>query len=131
MKATILSCFFALVVFACGGESTSNDDPTTEASPTTANACEAAGTRLCERACACATDGKCHLGVTTDAGVASIDFGSEKECLDLYVVFGCSTGGEPGFDYAKCESAVDASSCIDTAGGRGGLMPAECNVGRQ
>jgi hypothetical protein len=132
MKTTILS-FFALFFFACGsgGETNSGSDPKTESAPTSANACESAGTKICARACACATDGKCRIGVATDAGTASINFDDEQACLDLYVALGCSGGGEAGFDYARCDSAVDDAACVDTAGGRGVLMPAECNVNRK
>jgi len=125
-------CFlFLALLAACGSDDSSSTPAQTEngTSPV-AGACESAGTALCERACACATDGQCHLGVATDAGVASINFVDEKACRDLYVVLACSTGGEPGFDYGRCESATRASACVDTAGGKGGLMPAECKIGK-
>ena len=128
MKTSILSCFVLLLI-ACGSDapSESSNDTKTDTAPAK-SACEAAGTKLCARACSCATDGKCRLGVKTASGNAAINFEDEQGCLDLYVVLGCTGGGEPGFDYARCEAAVDASTCVDTAGGRGSLMPAECNV---
>lgn len=129
MKTSILSCFVLLLI-ACGSDAQTNNETKTETAPAK-TACEAAGTKLCERACACATDGKCRLGVMTASGNAAINFETEQGCLDLYVVLGCTGGGEPGFDYARCEDAIDASACVDTAGGRGSLMPAECNVSRK
>jgi hypothetical protein len=58
-----------------------------------------------------AGDGKCRLGVALDggAGIASMSFDDEKACRDLYVVLGC----------------------VDSAGGKAALMPAECNVSRK
>lgn len=132
---TILPSFILLLVVGCGsggGSADEKSDPETESNPTSsANACEAAGTQICKRACGCATDGKCRLGVATDSGVASLNFDDEQACLDTYVGLGCLGGGEPGFDYAKCEAVVEGSSCVDTAGGRGVLMPAECKVNRK
>lgn len=131
MKATILSSFLLLslsLAVACGSDDRSDADTTkSETAPASANACEAAGTMLCARACACATDGKCRLGVSTASGNAAVNFENERACLDLYVVLGCAGGGEPGFDYARCEEAID-TACVDTAGGRGALLPSECNV---
>lgn len=92
-------------------------------------ACEAAGTALCARACACATDGKCHFAVPTDAGFASINFDTEQACRDLYVVLGCLGGGQPGMDYATCETRAKASACVDSAGGRAAVLPPECKTG--
>jgi hypothetical protein len=131
MKTSLLS-FVVLLLVACGSseDTSTNADTETESSPTV-SACEAAGTRLCARACACATDGKCRLGVPTDSGNASINFDDAQGCLDLYVVLGCLGGGEPGFDYSTCESAVETSSCVATAGGQGFLMPKECQVTRK
>lgn len=128
---TVLSSFILFFLIACGGGSQPADNKTETAPTSSASTCEAAGTKICERACGCATDGKCRLGVATDSGVASINFVDEQACLDLYVVLGCSGGGEPGFDYATCEEKVEAASCVDTAGGRGVLMPTECNVNRK
>ena len=131
---TILPSFALLLLIACGSESQPADNKT-ETNPSSAassaSACEAAGTKICERACGCATAGKCRVGVATDSGVASINFEDETACLDMYVGLGCLGGGEPGFDYAKCEDEIEGSSCVDTAGGRGVLMPAECNVNRK
>jgi len=130
MNISILSFFAVALLLACGSEEENQSNTKTETAPTS-TACEAAGTKICERACACATDGQCRVGTPTPSGNASINFVDEKACRDVYVVLGCWGGGEPGFDYARCDTAMEASSCVDTAGGRGALMPAECNVSRK
>jgi hypothetical protein len=129
MKLPILS-FLVFLLVACGGESASQGETKSETTPTM-SACEAAGTKLCARACTCATDGKCHIGTLVDGGTAALNFVDEKACLDMYVVLGCFGGGEPGFDYAPCAKALEASACVDTAGGQGVLMPPACNVSRK
>lgn len=129
-----------LLAIACGSDpdepspppaqpssSTSPSQPADAAPPP--GACEAAGTALCARACACATDGKCHFAVPTDAGFASINFETEQACRDLYVVLGCLGGGQPGMDYATCETRAKASACVDSAGGRAAVLPPECKTG--
>jgi len=131
MKTTILLSLSALLLAACGSDVEPRNETKTESAPTSVSACEAAGMKLCARACTCAADGKCRAGTTTDAGVGSLDFKDEKSCRNMYVVLGCLQGGEPGFDYARCEDAVEMSACVDTAGGRGVLMPDECKVPRK
>lgn len=89
----------------------------------TASACEAVGTELCQRACDCATDGKCHVG--SESG-ATADFDNLQKCLDLYVTFGCTGGGDPSFDYATCDAKLKTGTCVDAAVGKAFLVPAEC-----
>ena len=129
MKAyfVTVALFFSVVV-ACGGSS-SNGSTTDNSGTTPAGSCEAAGTRICQRACACATDGKCHVATKTDAGAtASLSFDNEQKCRDLYVTFGCFGGGTAGFDYGKCDSAVAAAACVAPAGGSGVLFPDVCKT---
>ena len=120
---TLSSLILALA--ACGSGATTSGSTTTDDSGTTpaAGACEAAGTRICQRACACSTDGKCRVAVKTDGGAtASISWDNEEKCRNLYVTFGCIGGGTAGLDYGSCDSAVAASSCVAD----GILLPDAC-----
>jgi hypothetical protein len=109
--------------------STSSGGSSSSSGGSSASACEAVGTRLCKRACACATDGKCYVGTRTDQGLyATINFDNEQKCRDLYVTLGCIGGGEPSFDYATCDKAIEASQCVDGAGGKAILMPDACKT---
>ena len=147
MKPRSLLFFFSflpitIAAVACGTDpdepsqptqpssSSSPSQPGDDASPgASSSSCEAAGTALCARACACATDGKCHFAVPTDAGFATINFESEQACRDLYVGLGCLDGGQTGTDYATCETKAKAAACVDSAGGRGAALPPECKTG--
>jgi hypothetical protein len=116
-----------LALAACGG--TSNDGASTDSNGTTPGACEAAGTRLCQRACACATDGKCYVATRTDAGAtASLAFDNEQKCRDLYVTFGCFNGGNTALDYGVCDSSVAAATCLadSSSSAHGILLPDAC-----
>jgi hypothetical protein len=120
-----VTSFILVGLVACGGSSSSGTS--TESKGTAGSSCEAAGTRLCERACACATDGKCHLAVSSDGGpAASLDFDNPQKCLDLYVGFGCAGGGSATQDYGKCEADVAVAACVPAAGGTAVNVPDAC-----
>jgi hypothetical protein len=122
---TVFSLVIALV--ACGGSSSGDGSNTDSNGTAPAGSCAAAGTRLCQRACACSTDGKCHVASKTDAGAsATINFDNEEKCKDLYVIFGCVGGGDTSLDYGACDSAIAASTCVAGAGGSGILFPDAC-----
>ena len=44
--------------------------------------------------------------------MALYNFVDLQACLDLYVVYACSTGGQPGFDYATCEAKNLTAACV-------------------
>jgi hypothetical protein len=125
---TYFVVFFSLLMtlVACGSDSSgANETGTSPATP--AGTCESAGARICERACACATDGKCRVGTKTDAGATgTINFDSEQKCRDLYVTFGCLNGGTTKIDYASCDSAVAASTCVTAGNASAILLPDSC-----
>jgi hypothetical protein len=129
MKPFFFLPLFSLLVgvTACG--STSNDGASTDSNGTTPAACEAAGTHICQRACACATDGKCYVATRTDAGAtASLAFDNEEKCRNLYVTFGCFNGGNTALDYGVCDSSVAAAACVggSSSSGPGVLLPDSC-----
>ena len=112
----------SLLLQACSSESSS--------SPTGGNACQTAGTKYCEKACACGGD-KCRFAnPPTDGGTggATISFDNLQKCTDLMVGLGCSGGGKAGFDYAKCSAALDSAACISTSSGKGLVSPPECDT---
>ena len=117
-----------MTLVACGSNSSAGS--TSDNSGTApAGTCESAGTRICERACACATDGKCHIATPMDGGLTGrISFENKEKCLDLYVTLACFGGGEPGLDYGRCDSDVQASSCVASAGSTGILLSDACKT---
>jgi len=60
--------------------------------------------------------------------MARYEFADLQGCLDFYVVLACSTGGEPGFDYARCEAKNRSAACT-TVGDVGTFpMQSECEI---
>lgn len=94
---------FALV--ACGG-----DDSSSGGGASTGT-CASAGTKICERACACGQNGECKTGVQGSAGVTTFTWSDLADCKGGYVGLACQGSGPPGVDFAACESAVTAASC--------------------
>jgi len=106
----VASLLVVLALGACGGGQ---------------SACEAAGLDLCDRACSCATDGKCRIV----SGGASITFDTQTDCEALYVTLGCSGGGDASVDFDACQGDLAVAACVDgaEAGEVGVEMPASCN----
>ncbi len=112
-----------------GGASSGGGNTSSSGSSATPSACASAGAAICARACACATDGKCHVGIDTGNGTyGAVNYDDEAKCRDFYVDLACVNGGEAGFDYATCEAKVKAAACVDSAAGKAGLFPTECKV---
>src|SRR4051812_7335209 len=93
----VLFAVGAAVTTACSSSSSSGGG-----SP-----CEQSATAYCERACGCSTDGQCRI---VSSSSATVTFKSKADCLSLNVTLGCSGGGKPGMDYAKCQSAIGAAA---------------------
>jgi hypothetical protein len=128
MKTYFVTLFsLVMTLVACGSSSSGSGSTTDNSGTAPAGTCESAGTRICERACACSTDGKCHVATKMDGGSnAAISFDNKEQCLNLYVTFGCLGGGTAGFPYGTCESEVNAAACAPSAGGTGVLLPESC-----
>lgn len=95
-----------------------------------ANACATSGEELCDRACACSSDGKCRLVVVTDAGSGSVVYDSPRHCRDFYVVLACQAGGDPAVDYDACASRARAAACVPSEASQGLALPVECTPRR-
>lgn len=113
LLAAAVACAPTLLV-ACGGD-----------------ACEEAGTALCEAACACGDDDGCRLASgSSTVGFSSIGFDSEADCEALYVNVGCAADdGSSGIDWEQCESDVEAAMCVDLGDDEQALaVPASCEA---
>lgn len=105
---------------------TSPTDPGAPSTP--ASACDAAGREICARACGCADDGKCRVGVDIDAGTpATMNFADEAHCLDFFLLR-CSTPRATAAEYETCRSEVKAAACVAPPGGKAVLVPPACRT---
>lgn len=86
--------------------------------------CEAAGIAICERACACASDG-CTITVANSG--ASLTFDDQQACEAVYVGLGCMAADNGSIDFATCIAEVDAASCVDAGMDMGVPLPDSCN----
>lgn len=91
---SIFAIASALGLAACG-----SDDPS----------CESAADKICAAACACTNaNNECIVGDDTFRAT----FDDNAECLVFFKGLGCmASADEAQFDWAACESAIDAATC--------------------
>jgi len=101
-----------------------------DASPRSAlQACEAAGTAICKRACACSPDDRCAIIYLSESGAGTFSFQDEAECLDLFMR-GCDECRAVNknlpcpemrktVDYARCQAAMETAACVSTSSNKG------------
>ena len=110
---------FVLGAGACSSESTSSSTP---------SSCEAAFTKLCDKAASCSPTGKVTF-VSASSGDAggggsSISMKTAGDCKSLYTL-GC--GSQPPANVPACSTAVEAAKCSTQASGEAALVyPVEC-----
>jgi hypothetical protein len=95
------------VTAATASESTGTDASTTDGGEP--SACVAAGTLLCERACACDPTPGCKVASTQGT---TLFFDDLADCRGLYVQGNCIIlGGSPLIDYEVCLADIDPEMC--------------------
>jgi hypothetical protein len=111
-RSSFVGIALSAVIVACSG---SGDSTGTTSGATTgggATTCESTGKRICERACACGTDGKCKTGFKGSAGASTIlTWSDQADCEAAFAGTRCAKGGPAGVDYAKCEADITAAAC--------------------
>lgn len=95
-------------------------------SGSSASSCKAATTLLCDKACACSTDGKCRITSPSETGGATITSDSKADCLALYSNFGCSQSANANADWSSCSAALGSAACVDVTDGKALVSPKEC-----
>ncbi|HEY8076405.1 MAG TPA: hypothetical protein VIF62_19910 [Labilithrix sp.] len=124
---------FPFAIVACGSSSpsSSSSDPSPSSSSSTEPAsdspCVATTKTLCERACACRSDGKCQIAY--GGGTVTEIHDSIDDCRNFYQFYVCANADyAKGYD-AACGSAIASAACITTAmqGGAVGF-PDACHV---
>lgn len=111
-RTLIAATTLTLTVAACSGGS----DTTGTSSGASTNAggttCESTGKRICERACACGTDGKCKTGFKGAAGATTtLTWSDQADCEAAFAGSRCRNGGPAGVDYLRCDADITAASC--------------------
>jgi hypothetical protein len=130
---------FGLAVGGCSGSDNSGaaaapgDAASRGANGTAADVCEAVAKQLCDRACACGTNGRCTLvGVVEVDGAIDpsqpLSFGAGSSCETIHAI-NCPSGGNKTVDYPRCKADLDAAVCRDSNDpsiGRGLSVPRSC-----
>ena len=110
MKALFLGLLLAMIVTACGSESSED-------------LCQTTMTKYCDAACDCTSDATCAL--TAGEGFL-IEFDSRDDCLGFYVGLGCAQAGDaPEGFFEACTAALDSASC-ETDPDEALLVPDAC-----
>jgi hypothetical protein len=108
IAASVLSLLCVLGTACEGGD---NKSESQGGGGATSGTCASAGTKMCERACACGTDGTCKTGSQGSLGSTTLTWDNLEDCKGAYVGLACRGSGPPGVDFAACESAVTAAAC--------------------
>ncbi len=108
--------------------STSPTDPSPSVTVKPADpVCGATTKTLCERACACATNGKCVVGY--GGGTVTEEHESAHDCENFYALWVCGNAQYAKQYDAACGAAIESAACITTSTKGGALgFPDACHV---
>jgi hypothetical protein len=126
MKKTSALCVLGVGMFALlgalatacdggggGGDGANQGNGGSSGATPASGSCASAGAKMCERACACGTDGKCKTGSQGTYGTTTLTWDDVEDCKGAYVGLACKGSGPPGVDFNACESAVVSADCAD------------------
>jgi hypothetical protein len=91
--------------------------------------CESAGATVCAKACACRTDGKCAILITSGTNTQSLTLNASSDCVAEYRLVCGNSPAAHTVDFNACESGLNAASCVadpNNAGERALALPDAC-----
>ncbi len=85
------------------------------------NDCETYSDKVCEMACACTAGDQC--AVASADGTVVYVYKDKSECSFFHKGTGCEQGGDPAFNFAACNTALETAECgpADMGGDAGSI----------